>query len=134
MARPKAYYYECIGQVDVVYMAPDHRRERWSGMTQPIVQHSYRFVAADPDAGTPANIMVTERKVAPYFTDPIVKKVRRKNLRTGESEIKEKVTKVPFRLLERWEVTESVMKRAISLNLPEQCYSQAAEVDEEVMV
>ena len=131
--KPKKLYYECVNEVELNFMAPDHRKERWSGLNPPIVPHPIRIKPFDPMSGRPADVLVSSRPLAKHLLEPITKKVRRKNLRTGEYEMKETTTRVKFELLDSEDVTDDVRRRAQELNLPENCYAEGELAITEVM-
>jgi len=112
--KAKEFYYECIHPegIEMNYLAPDHRKERWEGLTPPIVPHPIRFYPFDAMTGKSADYVVTDRPLAQHLLTPIIKSVQRKNLRTSKKSMVETVTKPKFRLLEPEEVTESIKKVA----------------------
>ena len=124
MSKKRKLYYECVHQVDMNYLAPDHRKERWDGLQAPIIEHGIRFHPEDPLAEKPPDILVTERPLARHLTTEITRNVRRKNLRTGEYEMKPATTKVKFELLDPEDITDDVRRRARELNLPESSYEE----------
>jgi hypothetical protein len=128
MAKSKSYYYECVYQVDVAFMAPDHRKERWpeGSMQPPMLRHSLRFNPAKYEGGM-GDILVVSRPLARHFTEPIKKTVKRRNLRNlAMTEYKEIETesKVKFRLLDPDEIGDIARKRARRLDLIEEEYLQ----------
>ena len=130
--KPKKYYYECVYPVELNYLAPDHRRERWEGMRAPIVPHPIRFKPEDKLGEKPADYLVTLRPLAKHLTVKVTRNVRRKNLRTGEYTMVPTDSRVKFELLDPEDVTESVKRRARDLDLPETAYLQPAEVADAV--
>ena len=129
MAKTKSYYYECVYQVDVAFMAPDHRKERWPEKTMqpPIIRHSLRFNPAKYEGGR-GDILVVPRPLATHFTEPIHKTVKRKNLRTNEYKDVPTETRIKFRLLEPDEIGDAVRKQARRLDLIEEDYLQEVKV------
>ena len=127
MSKRKRYYYECVHEVELHFMGPDHRRERWTGLTPPTVRHPIRFNPHEPLSNRPADVLMSDRPLAKHLLEPIKKKVRRKNLRTGEYEMKETETRVKFELLDPEDVTDDVRRRAKELQMPEDCYAESRE-------
>ena len=129
MAKSKTYFYECVYQVDVAFMAPDHRKERWTegAMQPPMLRHSLRFNPAKFGGGM-GDVLAVSRPLASHFTEPIKKTVKRKNLRTNEYRDVETETRIKFRLLDSDEIGDTVRKKARRLDLIEGDYLQEAKV------
>lgn len=129
MAKRKMYFYECVNQVDVGFMAPDHRKERWppGSMQPPMMVHSLRFKPAKYGGGM-GDILMVDRPLATHYTEPQTKFVRRKNLRTNEYKEVETTTKVKFALLSQEDIGDAVRKKARSLVLREEDYAEAVSV------
>lgn len=127
--KAKRYFYRCVHVVDVNYLAPDHRRERWSGLQAPIVIHSLRMFPEDGLGGKDADYLVTERPLAKHFTTPVTRMVKRKNLRTGEYTMEPVESKVKFELVEPEDMTDAIKRKARSLTLPEGAYDLKVPVE-----
>ncbi len=122
------FYYECVMTVDVAYMAPVHRQDQKFdvplGGEIPLMQHNLRFKPADVFKERPADIMCTEKKIHRSFVEEYEKQVSRPKEKGGypafkEREMRPKMTKIKFRLMDPSEVTESIKKRAITVVLRE---------------
>ena len=138
MAKPKRFYYECIFICDLGHWAPDQRTERWirrgRSLIQPMkVLHSIRV---SPSRGYnargeefPPDYIVTDRPLARNYTEEITKKVSRpkfdnRGSRDGR-EMREKIGKVKFRLLDADEVMESVRRNAYDLDWVDNLFEDA---------
>jgi hypothetical protein len=124
MAKHKLYYYECVLECDVGYIAPDHRKERWpeGTMQPPMIVHSWRFKAAKNPQGT-GDVLIVDRPLASMYTDEVSKTVKRKNMRTGEYSDVPTHSKIKFRLLETEEIGDMVRKKGRHLVLQERDYA-----------
>jgi len=127
LGQKKKYYYECVYPVELNYLAPDHRKERWEGLRAPIVLHPIRFYPEDTLADKAADYLLTTRLLAKHLTMAVTRMVRRKNLRTGEYTQEPTESRVKFRLVESEDMTEGIKKKARELDLPETAYLQEKE-------
>lgn len=127
MIGVKKYYWECVYPVELNYLAPDHRKERWEGLRAPMVLHPIRFYPEDALSGKAPDYLVTTKLLAKHLTVPVERMVRRKNLRTGEYTMEKTESRVKFRLVEREDITESIKKNARDLDLPDTAYLQEKE-------
>lgn len=118
MAKTRQYFYECVMKTEIRYMAPEHRKERIrKGQVPPMVVHRKVFRPANwaVDPPRPADVLVTERPLAPHFVREVAKKISRLDLETHKRALRETHSKVKFRLLEADEVGEGVKGRAVAL-------------------
>ena len=123
--KDKRFYYECVMQCQIGYMALDHRRERWVNGQAQLCLHERTFTPDNPfDKRKPAMILALDKPIAPRYTEEIPTMVRRKNLRTNEWEEKETHSKIKFRLLDPDEVTSDIRERAIYMQLRDCDYAE----------
>jgi hypothetical protein len=124
--RRKLYYYEALMQVDMGYIAPDQRRERWKNRVVPTsCMHSYRFLPVDPNIPITKqrrSWLVTDRPLGDQYTEETHKIVDRYDWRSQKRIRAEHKSKVKFRLLDEGEVSGHIKDYAIELPLIESCY------------
>jgi hypothetical protein len=127
--KDKRYYYECVMQCQMGYLAPDHRKERWVNGQPLQVLSEITFLPDDIyDKRKPAMILAVDLPLAERYTEEIPKVVRRKNLRSGEWEEKETHSKIKFRLMDPDEITADMRARAVFMQLREFDYTEAVKV------
>jgi len=129
MAKPKRYYYECVLQCDLPYVAPDQRRERWpKNNIAPMCIHSKRLVPSD--GYTTPDFIVTDKPVARQYTEEVVKAVSRPDFEHPGARrriMREKVSKIKLRLLDSDEVGETVRRTAIDLPWADALFTEATQ-------
>lgn len=126
MAKAKRFWYECVLQCDLGFLAPDQRRERWTQRGKVEVQpprtlHSVRLYPSkgyDKNGNyIPGDVAVFDQPLARRYTEEIEISVSRPLIDAehpgGHTRyMRPKVTKVKFVLLDPEDVTESVKRRA----------------------
>lgn len=121
------FYYECVLQVDMTYMAPwgkgGSHAEKDDEDAPMLVRHSLRVC---PSRGQnargvpfPPDYIVTDKPLAKHFTDQIVKKVSRPAFdpytgrKLPQRAYRKKITKIKFVLVPPDELMQSIIDNAI---------------------
>ena len=118
MGKKRLYFYECVMTVDVAYMAPQHRQDMkqvgqfgFDSDKDQLVQHNIRLKPADPLKRRGADILCSEKPIAKHFLEVYEKQVSRHIVKDGmpvpgRREMRSKITKVKFRLMEQSEIAQ----------------------------
>ena len=138
----KLYYYRCVNQVDLGFMAPwgkgGPRGEMADREDAPqIVKHSIRL---RPSRGTDArgrafhpDYIITEKPLAKQYLVPTVKKVSRPAFdplgrKLSARAYRKKVTTVKFEAMDASEITQVILDRAIKKNWSPEIFEEVPAV------
>jgi hypothetical protein len=116
MAKDKRYYYACVTQCQMGFMAPDQRRENWGEDGVPaMVLHERSFM---PQMGKrQADILCTAEPISRRYTEEQPREFTKVNLRTGDRQKVNTPTIVKFVLMDPEEIDGQVRRTARFMTL-----------------
>ena len=134
------FYYRCVGQVDMAYMAPwgkgGNHAEDQSDDSPLVVRHWIRIM---PSRGVNArgnplvpDHIATEKPLAKHFLQQIVKKVSRPaydpftGRRLPQRAYRKKLTKIKFELVANDELMHYIVETAIKKNWAQEMFEEVS--------
>lgn len=119
MAKDKRYYYECVTQCQMGYMAPSTRIEdRGEDGVPPMVLHERTFYPAGPGKRRP-DYLATTQPISRRYTEELPRNFMKKDLRTNEMKEVKAHTVVKFVLLDPSDIGDYVREHARFMTLRE---------------
>ena len=139
----KRYYYRVLMPVDLPWIGPDQRRERWIRRGRQLIQpaattHVIRVYPSPGYSDTGEEILgdyiVTDKPVAKHYTEEVTKLVSRPDpdsVGTGKRDMRPKTSKIKLELVPMTEMMESMRRKALDLPWSEAMFTEA---DEDVVL